>query len=81
MGVNRLRGVHMSPMFICPYTFGHPIHLDTPICSEFNRAFISYKMFLTLEAGMGGLSDLGGVHMPHVHIPCTFVHPHLFTEF
>ena len=63
--VVRLRGVHMPP---CSYT---PIHLDAPYVQ---RVLIGYlfcyiiKCFPTLEAGMVGLSDLGGVHKPPMFI-------------
>ena len=56
----------MPPMFIHPHTFGHP-HMFR----EFNRVFILLynKMFSYFRGSHGGLSDLGGVHMPHVHTP------------
>ena len=59
MGVVRVRWCPYAP-----YIHIHPIHLDTPICSEsFNRIFILlyHKMSFYFR---GGLSDLGGIHMP-----------------
>ena len=54
----------------------HPLHLDTPICSESsNRVFILlvHKIFSYFRGSHRGLSDLGGVHMPPM-----FIHPHTF---
>ena len=34
-GCQDLGGVHMPPYVHTPHTSGHPIHLDTPICSKF----------------------------------------------
>ena len=65
MEVVRLRGCPYAPMCI------HPIQWETPICSEsFNRVFILlyHKMFSYFRDSHGGLSDLGGVHIPPMFI-------------
>ena len=64
-GLSDLWGVHIAPMFI------HPIHLDTPICSEsFNMVFILlvHKMFSYFRGSHGGLSGLECIHIPPMFI-------------
>ena len=70
-------------MFIHSHTFGHLPYIWTPpICSEsFNRVFCNI-MFSYFRGSHGGLSDLGGVHMPPMVIqPHMFGHPQYVQSF
>ena len=71
MGGVRLKGCPYAPyVHTPPYIWTPPIHL-----ASFNRVFILlfHKLFSYFRGSHGGLSDLGGIHMPLMFIYCLYV--------